>query len=311
MFGLAEEFSYAECASCGTCRLDVIPADLGSYYPQNYYSVELDPEHELGRIGVRQFAAAVGRSRLLGQDLIGRLSVTLLHRRQFQTLMALLHSVKRAGLPDGAHTRVLDVGSGSGMLVYALSLSGLGDVTGVDPYTAGDRVLGTGARLLRRELDDVEGRYDLVMFHHSLEHVPDPLRTLKLAVSLLSADGRLLIRMPTVSSEAFERYGSQWVQFDAPRHITIFSRNGMHMLAANAGLEVVEAWDDSTSFQFWGSEQVVARIPLESPTSQMVDPAASAFSRTQIAEWERHSRQLNARGRGDQGVWVLRLASTR
>jgi SAM-dependent methyltransferase len=306
MFGLDEEFPYAECAGCGTCRLLEVPGNLGRYYPRDYYSVDLDPERELGRSGVRQFAAAVGRSRLLGRDLVGRSSVTLLRRRQFQTLMTLLCSVRRAGLPRGPDTRILDVGSGSGMLVYALSLSGLRDVTGVDPFGGEDRTLDSGARLLNRELDEVDGHYDLVMFHHSFEHVLDPMLAVNQAVSLLSPAGRLLVRMPTVSSEAFERYGQQWVQFDAPRHITVFSRPGMDRLAATAGLEVVDTWDDSTSFQFWGSEQVLAGVPLASLSSHMVDPAASSFSPRQIAEWERCARELNAGKRGDQAVWVLR-----
>jgi SAM-dependent methyltransferase len=306
MFGLDEEFSYAQCAGCGTCRLLDAPVDLGRYYPRDYYSVNLDPERELGRIGVRQFAAAVGRSRLLGRDLIGRSSVALVRRRQFQTLMSLLRSVHRTGLPRGPDTRILDVGSGSGVLVYALSLSGLRDVTGVDPFGGPDRILDTGARLLNRELGDVHGDYDLVMFHHSFEHVLDPRLALELATSLLSPGGRLLVRMPTVSSEAFERYGPQWVQFDAPRHITVFSRAGMDRLAETAGLEVVDTWDDSTSFQFWGSEQVVARVPLESPSSHMVHPAASSFSREQVAAWDRRARMNNAAGHGDQAVWVLR-----
>jgi SAM-dependent methyltransferase len=306
MFGLDEEFAYAECAGCGTCRLLNLPGDLNHYYPRDYYSVDLDPERELGRRGVRQFATAVGRSRLLGRDLVGRSSVTLLRRRQFQTLMSLLGSVRRAGLPQGPDTRILDVGSGSGMLVYELSLSGLHDVTGIDPFGGDDRTLDSGARLLKRELDEVDGRYDLVMFHHSFEHVLDPMVAAKQAVSLLSPAGRLLVRMPTVSSEAFERYGAQWVQFDAPRHMTVFSRPGMGRLAATAGLQVVDTWDDSTSFQFWGSEQVLAGVPLESPSSHMVDPAVSSFSARQIAEWDRYARKLNAANRGDQAAWVLR-----
>ena len=200
MFGLDEEFRYAECAGCGTCRLLDVPGDLGRYYPRDYYSVDLDPERELGRSGVRQFAAMVGRSRLLGRDLLGQSSVSVLRRRQFQTLMSLLSSIRRAGLPQGPDTRILDVGSGSGMLVYAVSLSGLRDVTGIDPFGGDDRKLDTGVRLLNRELEEVDGDYDLIMFHHSFEHVLDPGVAVKRSVSLLSPVGRLLVRMPTVSS---------------------------------------------------------------------------------------------------------------
>lgn len=41
--------------------------------------------------------------------------------------------------------------------------------------------LADGVLLARRELDDVEGTFDLSMFHHSVESVPDPVAGLKSA----------------------------------------------------------------------------------------------------------------------------------
>src|ERR1035437_10617754 len=45
MFGLRDEFTYFECAVCGCVQIQDIPADLGRYYPQNYYSFQ-----ESGRV---------------------------------------------------------------------------------------------------------------------------------------------------------------------------------------------------------------------------------------------------------------------
>ncbi len=54
------------------------------------------------------------------------------------------------------------------------------------------------------------------MFNHSLEHVPDPVATLKVAYEKLAAGGMCLARVPTTSSEAWTTYRADWVQADAP-----------------------------------------------------------------------------------------------
>lgn len=305
MFGLDAAFGYDACSSCGSLHLRDVPDDYGPYYPDDYYSVELDPEVVLGRRPVRDLVRVVAASTLFGQGRVAGAARTALRKRQFQTLVSLLRSVRQAGLPSGPRTSVLDVGCGSGLLVYALGLGGMVDVTGIDPFAPSDRRLDSGGALLRRQLDDVEGSYELVMFHHSLEHVPDVEDALRRAAAVLAPGGRVLVRMPTVSSEAFDRYGTDWVQLDAPRHVTLLSRRGVEAVGRRAGLRVVGVRDDSTGFQFWGSEQVRRGVPLSDARSHMVAPRASAFSRRQIHDWERAARSLNARGRGDQAAWVL------
>lgn len=311
MFGRGESFSYTECGTCGTLRLLDPPVDMGVFYPADYYSLDVDPEVALGRRPVRWFAALVASSALHGRGLLARAAAAVIRMRQFRTLVSLLDSVALAELPRGRRTKVLDVGCGSGALVYTLSLAGLHDVTGIDPFAPGDRTFGTGARVLRQDLTEVTTRYDLVMLHHSFEHVPDPVETLRRARALLTDIGRILVRMPTPSSEAYDRYGADWVQFDPPRHLTLFSRAGMAALCRREGLEVVATHDDSTSFQFWGSEQARRGVTLTSPTSHMMSPRSSAFSRRTIGNWDREAKRLNRSGRGDQAAWVLRPAPPR
>ena len=114
--------------------------------------------------------------------------------------------------------------------------------------------------------------------------------------------------MPTVSSEAYETYGTDYYGLDAPRHLTIFSRPGMDRLCREHGYRVVRVADDSDSAQFWASEQIRRRIPLASPQSHYLNPRGSAFSGRQAMGWERRARELNREGRGDQAAWVIELA---
>lgn len=308
MFGLDESFRYARCADCASLFIQEIPLDLVDYYSTKYYSFNLDPEAVIGRRGVAQAVGLVGRSVLLGHNVIGRGVRRAIGVRQVQTTMALFESVRLAGLPRGRESRVLDVGSGSGALVYALSLVGLREVTGIDPFNETDRTFDTGAQVRARDLSEVQGSYDLVMLHHCFEHVPDPRETLNQVRRVLAPGGRVLVRMPTVSSEAFERYGTSWMQLDPPRHLTVFSRLGMERLCARVGLLIKELSDDSTAFQFWASEQARSGVSLVSDTSHFVHPDRSAFSADQIRAWEKEAASLNARGRGDQAAWVLTSA---
>jgi SAM-dependent methyltransferase len=305
MFGRDEAFVYDTCASCGTLALRDVPEDLGQYYPSDYYSVDADPEQALGRPGVRQFASVVARSVLFGRHRVASMARRVVRMRQFHSYVIALDGMAAAGLPAGRDSAVLDVGCGSGIMVYALGLAGVRTSVGVDPFAPGDRTFDNGAVLLRRDLEDVEGSFDLIMFHHSLEHVPDPETSLRTAIDKLSPQGRILVRMPTASSEAFATYGSDWVQLDAPRHITIFTRDGVERLAERVGLVVDDVRDDSTSFQFWGSEQVRRSIPLMAPESHLMSESASVFGCDEVAAWEQRSRELNREGRGDQAVWVL------
>lgn len=91
------------------------------------------------------------------------------------------------------------------------------------------------------------------MFHHSFEHISDPLEALETVRSLLAPNGRCLIRVPVVSW-ARNEYGANWVQIDAPRHFFLHTEKSMEILAEKVGLEITRVEYDSTEFQFWGSE---------------------------------------------------------
>lgn len=308
MFGWDESFTYLTCDACGTVWLKDVPEDLGRYYPRDYYSVEIDPEHAIGRPGVRQLASTVARSVLFGSSRIANAARRAIKMREFHSYVTVLEGIAAAGMPQGKQTRVLDVGCGSGIMIYALALAGVREPLGVDPFAPEDRDFDNGARLVRKDLDDVPGTFDLIMFHHSLEHVPDPAGSLRSAMDKLAPGGRILVRMPTVSSLAYETFGPDWFQLDAPRHLSIPSRAGVDALAERVGLRVVRTRDDSTSAQFWASEQVRRGIHLFAPTSHMVSESDSAFSKAELAAWSERAKELNESDRGDQVAWVLERA---
>jgi 2-polyprenyl-3-methyl-5-hydroxy-6-metoxy-1,4-benzoquinol methylase len=295
-----EVFTLATCEACGSLGLADPPADLAPYYGEGYYSFA--PFEERYRSAWQRWV----KRRVVGAvagpgDLLGG----WLRQRSGYGLYRILEDLG----PDllGPGRAVLDVGCGGGELLRLLDEAGGRRLVGVDPFVEGERSFPGGARVLPVALEDLEeGDFDTIMFHHSLEHVPDPVATLAAARTRLAPGGTVVVRVPTCSSEAWERYREKWVQLDAPRHLWLPSREGLGRLAVRAGLTLAEVRDDSAGFQFWGSEQVGRGIPLAGPRSYAVDPAASPFSPEELAAWEQEAVALNAAGRGDQVIANLR-----
>ena len=185
---------------------------------------------------------------------------------------------------------------------------GYEQVFGVDPYIEKDIIYSNGVHILKKYLNKVQGKFDLVMFHHSFEHLPNPIETLQSLSNILTKDSKCIIRIPTVSSYAWEYYGVNWVALDAPRHIFIHSLESMNILFSIAGFKLDEVIFDSTFYQFWASEQFKRDIPLNSEISFSVNPRKSIFSKQSIKDFKQRAEQLNRDKRGDWVALIISLA---
>jgi predicted TPR repeat methyltransferase len=202
-------------------------------------------------------------------------------------------------------TRILDVGCGGGLLLHGLRELGLKQLLGVDPYNPADLKYDNGLVVAKKGIHDVSGQWDIVMFHDSFEHMPNPFETLTKVSQLLSPSGQCLLAIPVASSHAWRHYGVHWVQLDAPRHLFLHSETSIGILSARAGLTVRRVVYDSTSFQFWGSQQYQQGMILRDPRSHYMNPKKSAFTRGQIAAFDQEAQVLNAQGQGDHAVFWL------
>ena len=189
-----ESFDYVECPKCGSLQLAAVPHDLARYYPDTY-------RHGVARAsGIGRWLRAQRGAYVRGV--------------RWNVLGAVLLRVNRPAWVEwmtrtGARTdsRILDVGYGDGALLGTLSAAGYRDLTGIDPF-APPIVDVAGVRTFRRTLDDEPGTYDVVMLHHSLEHVADPAETLRHVRRVLAPAGRVLVRMPVAAATAGERTAS-------------------------------------------------------------------------------------------------------
>lgn len=297
MLGYRDTHTYFQCAECECLQLAEIPNNLPEYYPNDYYSyskVGFPTGIKKFLLSKRDYSSATGDKNLLGKMLATRNPETKLETLQFTR-------VNRG-------SAILDVGCGAGHLLYSLKEAGFKYLRGIDPFNDGDIEYKNGLNIIKQTLNEVDGEWDLIMMHHSFEHIVDQQETLKAAAERLKEGGTCLIRIPTVSSWAWEHYGVDWVQLDAPRHLYLHSIKSMEYLANQVGLKISQVIYDSFAFQFWGSEQYQQDISLNDERSYAVNPKQSFFTEEQIKDFTKRSKVLNQKNQGDQACFYLTKA---
>jgi len=289
MFGLAERFTYFQCPECHCLQLKVPPLDPGRYYPKEYHSFSFNPESKFKHPVVRAARNLVNYFTVFNKSLAGIVFGKTFRNRKLVSL---------SGIPLTRKSRILDVGCGVGERIYALREIGFLDVSGVDPYIGGDIEYANGVKIMKKSVHDLQGTWDVVMYHHSFEHVPEPTLELLAVASLLRKGGVCLLRIPTVSSYAWEHYREHWYQIDAPRHPFLHSVESISFLAEKTGFRVRSVVYDSTADQFGRSECYRLGIPFASSDS-------ARFSKSQRRRWKEKARELNRQNRGDQAAFYL------
>jgi SAM-dependent methyltransferase len=291
MFGFRDAFRYLECSTCGCVQLLDVPVEMAKYYPKTYYAFAEDRGLRAS-LKRKWTAQAYGR-----RSLIGWLAAQLLGPDDAMV------AVRRAGIPTGAV--ILDVGCGSGQLIRNMKRLGFDHVTGIDPYIDHDLHY-EGVDILRRTLDEADGTYDVVMLHHSFEHMAQPVRAMQDLRRLLKPDGRLLLRIPVAASYAWQHYGVNWIGLDPPRHLFLHSPASIERLARQADLRITQVIFEGNASQFLGSEQIKKGIPLEDPRSLYSPGLRRLYGWWQARRLRGRIDDLNRSGRGDWACFELR-----
>ena len=248
-------FGFRECRGCGLVTLSPRPTKeaLASYYPPSYYSFQPDKlptgigagERRVGseerqHRGVRHLIRSLCLS-TLGYDSGGSL------RRACGTALFPVFGRRATyGYTDFPryvrHGRALDIGCGSGQFLAILRHHGW-TCRGVDPSAtaaaAAERAHGLSVTVGEvTDLDPSRESFDFINASHVIEHMRDPLRALRAAAALLSANGKIYIETPNARSFNARVLGRYWFHWDAPRHLYVFEPATLTLLAREAGLVV-------------------------------------------------------------------------
>jgi SAM-dependent methyltransferase len=290
MLGARDAYDYFECEECGCLQIASIPSDIDRFYRESYYTSSQSTHRQSSGhcSGLRR-----RWTRLRLGD--GRLARILSGRRyaRFEWFRR-----TRTGLRD----EILDVGCGSGRLLFRLQTEGFERLTGIDLRLEKTRSESVIPRFERVSLEDHHGCYQLVMAHHSFEHMSDPVRAFAAFGRLVASGGYLLLRLPVADCWARRHYGADWVQLDAPRHFHLHTRRSIEGLADRSGFRVVHVADDSGPFQIWGSE--LYRRDVSLVEAGRGGRSALGLRERLAARFRAHS--LSRQGLGDQACFYLR-----
>ncbi len=192
MFGSRESFEYYSCTACDTLQIvNILEGDeLAQHYPPNYYSYNAQPRF------FRWLTTQKDRFELhTGGRVVGTLMDALVPEGIVRVVIGdLVKMLNQLALDRDA--RIIDVGCGGGALLDRLATIGFSNLSGADPFIEADGKTPQGVPLMKRYLGEVTGEFDLIMFNHSLEHMPDPVATLRAAHDKLAPGGMCLVRLP-------------------------------------------------------------------------------------------------------------------
>lgn len=295
MLGLREKFTYFQCSSCECLQIDLIPENLDKYYPQNYNGFSKPRKNIF--------------SGLRGLIRKQRFFKTLFsHNQKYNVLSYLVSPVDSynylGNLSLDLTSKILDVGSGRGSLLYPLYQLGMKNVQGVDPFIDDTIIYSNGYRVSKGFIDSIQGEWDVIIFNHSFEHILNPLHTLKVVYKLLKKDGVCIIRTPVIPSYVWEKYGLDWFQLDAPRHFFIHSEKSLELVGNQAGLELVDIVYDSTAAQFVHSEKYKNNIAMYEDASSLY--TSFLDRKLKKRRFQQKAMELNNTHKGDQAIFFLK-----
>jgi 2-polyprenyl-3-methyl-5-hydroxy-6-metoxy-1,4-benzoquinol methylase len=161
-------------------------------------------------------------------------------------------------------SRLLDVGCAQGELAAAAATIGL-QVAGVDlnPEAirrARDRVP-DGAFFCGQIEAAANWKWDIVTMFDFIEHVREPIETLRHAASLLDTSGSLLLSTPRTDSFSRHILRRAWPQY-REEHLVLFSFQGLRTALRQAGLTVERT---STTVKFTTGAYMMGQVEAYSP----------------------------------------------
>ncbi len=229
------KWAFHRCVTCGSVTLapHPRPEGLAAFYPPVYsFTPELGEQSWFKRW-------------------LARAEYRFFFSPQFEAQARRV--LRGTGQRDVRGQRLLVVGCGRGLRLLAFRRRGF-EVQGMDfqPEVVdylrnqlGIEAVCTDVEGLTRHFS--EGSFDLVTAFCVLEHVPDVAAVLRSCRQLLKPGGWFVGTVPLIDSFQAWLFGRRWIDVtEAPRHLSLPSREGLAVVCRRAGFESVAVRPDST-----------------------------------------------------------------
>ena len=209
----AGSFWYASCDQCGLLRLDPLPdrSAVAALYDADFFS-----------------AVSSG-------GYVDYVADETVHRRNARRHLRRLHSFRSSG-------SLVEIGSAAGFLLDEARHAGW-EVRGVEISTAMTEE--AKQRFGLEVVDDIsqidlsESSVDVVLANQVVEHLIDPLETLRAARELLRPGGLLVVETWDKGSPVARIMKSKWQQITPPSVVWLWNRSQLEALVGRAGFHHV------------------------------------------------------------------------
>jgi SAM-dependent methyltransferase len=136
--------------------------------------------------------------------------------------------------------RVLDIGCGLGWLLSGIKDSW--DKHGLEVSAFAAAHARSHGAIFKGPLLDCpydDDSFDLVVMHHVIEHLRDPLANLRVTHRLIKPGGKLILATPDFDSAAARRFGANYRLLHDKTHISLFSNDSMHRFLRDHGFRIL------------------------------------------------------------------------
>lgn len=290
--GTRTVFNYMECGICRCVQIISPPEDMAAYYDNLSYGSFLQQRKssltELirrtrNRYAIRKIGGLVGM------------------------LLSKMKPLPRDFTIIGEHatvsSRILDVGCGAGAYVNDLHEIGFEQATGIDPFIKEDLYYKNGTVIRKSYIEEVSDSYDVILSHHSLEHVPHPLDTLIAIRKKLIPGGVCILTVP-VAENLYRKYKSDCYLIQAPQHFYLFSIESINILASNAGFLIESTIREAdTNFDWYVTSELWAK---DIASNEFEGSATRSLSCSKRLELKNEFQSLKKSQQGDNVIFILR-----
>jgi hypothetical protein len=193
-------------------------------------------------------------------------------------------------------------------MLFSLKENGFDKALGIDPFLTGTILYKNGLTILKKTIHELEeGGFNLIMLNHSFEHMSDPFETLASAARLLANDGVCLIRVPTVSSFAWEQYKEKWLCLSAPCHFYLHSVESMKYMAERSGFCLDRViYDGSAHNDLWQEEFIKNNILPHDKRAYNASVKNYILNFPKIIKSQKIAEELNKKNQGETCAFVLK-----
>jgi 2-polyprenyl-3-methyl-5-hydroxy-6-metoxy-1,4-benzoquinol methylase len=192
-------------------------------------------------------------------------------RRRFDTFTGYFHF-------PGPGARVLDIGCGNGSFLWQMRSLGW-EVCGVEP----DSQSAAHARAAQLDVRDgwlpqqtlPEAHFDGIYLSHVIEHLPEPMDTLRRGWKLLKPGGQITVTTPNLASRGHAIFGADWFALMPPTHLVLFTEKSLRWALETVGFMVARPPRPSLKAReiFHASARLRSRDNLASTGQRLTWPA--------------------------------------